>query len=283
MRQAGKIVAMMVVVALPLIVIPQYLYDPLGLWVWDDLHQISRRISCTSETCMQYAFPEGEFTYQSGWTVTTNEDGTRLTPDNVPTCDVRIALLGDSLTWGAFVNDSETWANRLATRFPAACFDNYGQWNYNAEQVAWTLEHQVTGHTDHVIYLIYTNDDVPRRTYPTSRPPPDPLMLFRYIDYVSWQLGGQSRQAGRGEPPPKDSAMFATAIQTIAADSRVHFAGFEQELLAYTVKEMGYEVYDVPVPPRFEAVSPVDGHPNARGYEGMARSLYPLVEGLLES
>jgi hypothetical protein len=282
-KRAGKIAALIVMVMLPLLIVPQYIYDPLGLWIWDDAYQISSRIRCGSEDCSLYMLPEGESTFKSGWTATTNRDGTRVTPSNSPYCTVRIALIGDSFTWGPFVSDSETWANLLAERFPLVCFDNHGQWGYNAEQVAQTLEQQVTDDSDYVIYFIFTNDDMPPGSYPTVESPPHPLISLRYARAISWELGWRGREEERGEIPPKDRDTFGAAIQTMAADPRVHFVGFEQEILVHVVRDMGLDVYGIPLPSETEMVAPVDNHINALGHNNIARSLYPLIEYLLES
>jgi hypothetical protein len=282
-RLAGKIAAMIASVVLPLVIIPQYIYDPLGLWVWDDAHQISSRIRCSSEDCLLYMLPAGESTFKSGWTVTTNQNGTRVTPDNSPTCDVRIALIGDSFTWGPFVNDSETWGNLLAERFPSVCFDNYGQWGYNAEQAARTLEQRVADDSDYVIYFIFTNDDMPPGSYTEVDSPPHPLILVRYIRAGLWELGWRGREYGRGEIPTRDREAFNAAIQAMAADPRVHFVGIEQEILVHAVRDKGLDVYGVPLPSETELVAPVDNHVNALGHSNIARNLYPLIEELLES
>jgi len=236
---------------------------------------------CANPDCTRNRLPAGTITFESGWTATTTSDGARQVPDNDADCRLHVALIGDSFTWGPNVSDDETWANRLAQQFPAACFYNYGQWGYNAEQVALTLAEQVPDEMDAVVYFILQNDDMGQYTPHDVGDPPPRLNVIRYIELVSWRLGYGGGREGWARDKERYPDRFAAAIDDIAADPRVHFAGFDDELLVYTVRDMGYEVFGIPLLPDGERISPIDDHPNAAGHQTIARSLAPLIERLL--
>jgi hypothetical protein len=172
------------------IAIPQFIYDPLGVRLWDDYCKIVSSFQCANDDCSLYKMPTGVTQFDTGWEVTTNEHGFRVTPANSPTCEARIALIGDSFIWGPMVNDDETWANLLALQFgDRACFDIYAQWGYNAEQALWSLEQQVPADTDYVLYFVFQNDNY--APYPIHQPQDHPsfLYLMRYGKLVGLSLG----------------------------------------------------------------------------------------------
>jgi lysophospholipase L1-like esterase len=45
---------------------------------------------------------------------------------------------------------------------------------------------------------------------------------------------------------------------------------------------MGYEVFQIPVPPRSARVGTMDDHPNAKGHQLMANAIAPLILQLLQ-
>lgn len=271
---------LMVVVVVPVVVIPQ-VYDPLGVRYEDDVYQVVSRFQCANTSCTRLRLPEGRFTFKHGWTATIHADGSRWVPDDAPGCQVQIALIGDSYTWGPYVSDSETWANLLAQHFPAACFFNYGVWGYNVEQVELTLDEQVPPGMEYVIYFIFQNDNMGFYALPDPGPPPSALNVVRYIELIGWQIGLEEGRAGWMRDEPRYPDRFAAAIRRLAADPRVRFVGFESERLVYAVRELGLDVFAVPVPPEDARVSPFDDHPNAAGHRAIAQHLLPLVEELL--
>jgi hypothetical protein len=281
-KRLARIALLMVVAMVPVIVIPQ-VYDPLGVRYEDDVYQVVSRFQCANTACTRLRLPEGAFTFKSGWTATTNADGSRLVPDSAPGCQVRIALIGDSYTWGPYVSDAGTWVNLLAQQFPAACFFNYGVWGYNSEQVALTLAEQVPANMDYVIYFIFQNDNMGFYALPDPGPRPSALNVVRYFELVTWRTGLGGGRKGWVRDEPRYPDRFAAAIRTLAADPRVRFVGFEGELLVYAVRDMGLDVFTLPVPPEGQRVSPIDDHLNAAGHRAIAQHLVPLVEDLLAS
>lgn len=273
-----------------IIVIPQFIYDPLKLRGFDDAYQLTRSFQCANDDCSLMVLPKGKMGFGWRWSATINQDGSRLVPDNLPTCSVRIAGIGDSFTWGPGVNDDETWLNRLAQHFPQACFYNYGQWGYNIDQIALTLEQRVPEDVDYVLYFIFQDDDQgsyevhePQGSYEVHEPQgaPNPLIAVRYGQLIAWRLGWY-QHSGWGEEGHRETVHFTEKVRQMAADPRVRFVSFSEEMLGYVVRtDLGYPVFDIPLVPPSAQMSPIDQHPTPEGYRLMAESLYPLIEQLL--
>lgn len=87
--------------------------------------------------------------------ITVTNSAVRYTPDTVQsTC--RLAVVGDSVTFGWEVDDHQTWVNLLAKQYQEVEFDNLGVAGYNVEHVS-NLVHSLN--YDGYIYLYFENDD----------------------------------------------------------------------------------------------------------------------------
>ncbi len=282
LKRIAKLVLLVVVALLPIVVIPQF-YDPLALRYTDDVYQMVTKFECANTDCTRLRLPEGTIHFKHGWTATTLADGSRQVPDDGPDCQVHIALIGDSFTWGPNVSDGDTWANRLAQQFPAACFYNYGGWGYNAEQAALTLAEQIPANMDYVIYFVFQNDDMGMYSLHDLGSSPPRLIVVRYAQLIAWRLGWWSGGAGWARDKPRDAERFAAAIHQIGSDPRVRFVGFESELLVHTVRQMDYDVWGLSLLSEDERISPIDDHPNPAGHRHLAHDLGPLIEKLIEA
>ncbi len=204
---------------LVIVLIPQFIYDPLKLRGFDDAYQLTESFKCADQDCSLMLLPAGEMRFGWRWSATINPDGTRLVPDNSPACSVKIAGVGDSFTWGPSVQDQETWLNRLAQHFPQACFYNYGQWGYNVEQIALTLDQRVPAEMDYVLYFIFQDDDQGNYEVHEAEAPPSPLIAVRYMQLIGWRLGWY-KHSGWGEEGHRYPEDFAAKIRQMAADPR---------------------------------------------------------------
>lgn len=279
-RKIRKPILMIIVAFLPIVIIPQF-FDPLGVRYLDDVYDLTVRLECANDACTRIRLPEGRLKLNNRWSITSEADGRRLVPDNSPTCTTQIALVGDSFTWGPYVNDADTWVNQLALEYPGACFYNYGMWSYNADQVAQTLDELVPDEMDYVIYLIFQNDDMEliECAKPEHAPRPPRLNLLRYAQIVGWQLGWTD--LGWISEPPRNHDLFVNAIAELATDPRVYFMGFEGEKLLSAAREVGVEVYEIPPITADQMIAPIDHHPTADGHRFMAQAMFPLIDQLL--
>lgn len=264
----------------PLLIIPE-LYDPLGLRYLTDDYQMVDRLQCATATCSLVRMPEGRHTYANGWTATINAQGFRVVPDNAPDCTTHIAVIGDSFVWGPMVGDADTWINLLARQFPQACFYNYAQYGNNAQQVAQTLARYVPDSMDHVLYLIFENDDMP--SFELGKEPknkPSPLIALRYLDFLAWMVEHPDMTVNVYEDR-RDPEMFLAMVEMIASDPRVTLFGFEGTRPVRLVQDAGYPVNTIMMPPLDEQISPLDNHPTAAGHARIARELEPFIAQLL--
>lgn len=131
--------------------------DPWGANAYyNDLDTLKTHYVADSER--GYTLPTG--IYQLGhWSLTITSTG-RLVPDTTPDNPI-IALVGDSLTMGHGVNDSDTFANQLARRFPNCTFRDYGLNGYNTAQVQATIDNTIAAH---YVYTLVSNDAEPALT-----------------------------------------------------------------------------------------------------------------------
>jgi hypothetical protein len=278
LKRASKIALLIGVILAPVIVIPQ-VYDPVGVRLLDDRYEIHQNLECANADCTRLRMPPGQITFSHGWIATIEDDGRRRVPANAPDCEVQIALIGDSYTWGPLVSDDETWANVLAQHFPRTCFYNYGMYGFNAEQVALTLEEAVPDEVDFVIYFVFTNDDVGPIIDANYGSRPSPLNVVLYYELIRQEAGLRHGEGSIDFTPNPEA--FEAAIHRIGSDSRVYFVGFEGEIRLFEIRDMGYAITEIPLFDEDYIIAPIDNHPTLEGHRQIAESLFPLVERLL--
>lgn len=86
-----------------------------------------------------------------GATATVNAEGRRVTPPGLPAAQ-RVALLGDSFTYGEEVEDQETFAWGLAERTPYRVVD-YGVPSFGVDQMVLRLERDVLAEAPDVVVM----------------------------------------------------------------------------------------------------------------------------------
>lgn len=88
--------------------------------------------------------------------ITVLDTGTRYVPDS-GLGDCKIAIVGDSMSWGWSVDDHVTWVNLIAQNVPFAEIVNYAVPGYNVQDVHQTIMNYPQ--YDGYIYLYFENDN----------------------------------------------------------------------------------------------------------------------------
>jgi hypothetical protein len=240
--------------------------DPWGLKYFDDVTKMGE-IMFAPDAQRGYRLKDGTHTY-SHWQVHV-EDGVRVTPDTNTAADCTVAFLGDSVTFGAGVNDDQTWVNQLAKALPDIQLRNYGVPRYNITNSLGTRralpDHQA------YIYTMFNNDSEPAYD-------PEASALVEGLN-MPWMIHYLQLAMKRTAPPaPIDEARFFGDLDALLAEGRVSLVAFEDDVLTDMVIERGYTVHTVPFPPK--PVSVADFHLNPEGNADLAASLTPFVSGL---
>lgn len=220
-----------------------------------------------ADTDRGYVNAPGVYVYSS-WTVHINRYGQRLVPATHP-AGCRIALLGDSVTFGYGVSDDQTWANQLALDFPGVQIINTGVNGYNTEQVA--AAHQLTP-AEGYLYLLINNDADPPLHWQPSEDTPVPYQFgdaFRTYWYV-WD----TRHQGQVYTQP-DYSRFTPALIRLKQSLNVQIIGFDHDPLA---DRAGVTT----IPYWTHANSYTDGHANAAGNQQIAAELHPYIAQMVK-
>lgn len=160
-----------------------------------------------------------------------------IAPEDPPRGE-RVAVLGDSMTWGTGTAE-QTWT-AVAERAAAAAgveleVLNFGHYGYDAEASAATLRHQAARwRPARVVFASYTNDVLPNTTVELGR--------WGYPVWIGARgalLPGPLRRASalaravegawrsRGLAPTPDLARYEAALADMAAQAEALGAGFE--------------------------------------------------------
>lgn len=246
--------------------------DPLGLaWV-DQLGFIARYSA--GETITRHTAP-GQYR-MAGWAATIDADGRRVVPGSSSGC--RLVLFGDSVVWGWGVDDSATFANRLARDWPGQVI-NAGQIGHNSAQVRHTVESSTF---DVGVYLISRNDaeitDPPWQYQPSTVVPiyngfglaGGRSALLDYGRYVLYLMGREANQHY-----PQDLLRFSGDLSAIAARG-VTLVAFDAPLgrlaQAYAPVRL--------ITPYDSTLGVIDWHPDARGHAHIAEQVAPMLAQL---
>lgn len=238
-----------------------YWLDPLG--VVDAMHENHDRHKHLINHPTGYAIEPGTHSWHF-YDVTILEDFSRYVPDTNVNADCTIATIGDSVTFGFGVNDSETWVNLLAREYPTVHFINPARGDYSAANIALLkADTRANGY----IWLIIGNDAETPYIYSGVLPsywyPPATKI------YLHWLTNRNKPLINR----ESDNAIYWQSVGQIITDNIIVF-GFNNDPLAIETSE----VYNVHLIDAWTTnVSFVDGHPNVQGHQQIAESLNPSV------
>ncbi len=237
------------------------LTDPLGLGRGvDDLTAISYFYRPDPRG---YSLPPGTHHF-SNWTVTINEDRTRLVPAANANATTTLTLIGDSVTFGLGVNDADTYANHLALHCPNVFIRNTAVSGYNINAIEKTFA--VYGGADVYVYLAVFNDPLPDQGYMTS--------TRQQVSYVETYLGRALVQPRPVTPTPVDFDGYIRRVQTLVDTYPLLLFALNDDF-GQRFKEAFPQATLLTFPT--QTVSPVDKHPGAEGHEQLAREMLPLL------
>lgn len=260
-----RIIAILFMIAATLLLIDGCLYhvDPLGLV--EGVHDSHTFHMLMQDDPTGYRLPAGTHHFHA-LDVTILEDGSRAVPATNATAPCTIAAIGDSMTFGSGVGDSETWVNLLAEYYPAVRFINAARPDYSAPNVAAL---KAAYPADGYLWLLIFNDVLEAYVYQGIYPAhPYPAATALYQDWLINRFRATTYRLRE-----TDMRGYWQAVEQITGDNVLLF-GFVNDALTMNTA-FRYPV--VLIPPYSAFVSRADRHPNATGHQQIATSLLPYL------
>lgn len=240
-------------------------FDPLGINRYEeDLHRYFNHVVDGNGLVV---LPDGELHF-ANWKATI-EDGARVTATQPGNC--HIAFMGDSVTFGLGVNDSDVWVNLLARSYakqthPDVEIHNYAYPGYNAGNLSAAFQRI---EADGYVYFVIENDSEPPLQPRAPRPAPHLWTLQRYVLFLALMYRHANYQ-------PLVTDEFKSFLEQLPENTLV--IGFKGEVLAgYAAEHHGA----ILVEPYTERVSMADGHANAAGNRQIYAAVQPYVEAFI--
>lgn len=208
----------------------------------------------------------------SNWKATVLPDGSRFVPDTNPSAQCRIALLGDSVTFGHGVSDNVTWANLLARDFPTVHIINAGVDTYNIEDVWGTLR---TVPANGYLYLLIDNDADPEFPFQNWN---SGVNLPAILQYYRWIQIWRDVQHYPQVQVYAELDNFYVTLDKLAARTDTLIVGFPFPLTDMAKKR---DPNIVTIQRWTHNVSVIDQHPNVEGSREIAEEVKPIFETLV--
>lgn len=253
--------------------------DPWGFVYFDDLSKMSAAF--IDDENRIYSLPDGEYQFNN-WTATMSNQ-LRFTPNTNPEADCRIALLGDSVTFGYGVSDDETWVNILAEQYPDVYLMNTGVTTYPIEPIIGTYT-VYQDEADGFLYLIISNDghdadntrneniDNPTRNVPLS------LLYFGYYLIRLDIIDTPETVEGMSE---EHISRFLDNMAILAEEDSIAFISFDEKEITDVALTAGYDIHVLPPYPNEHRISFLDVHLNAAGNAVLAEEIAPILDDLI--
>lgn len=274
MKKSLKIIAFIIVlvVSLPLeLELLLSVTDIWGLKYFDDLATLWEK--STIDATRGYILPPGTYQF-SHWKATELEKSVRLLPNNAKgTCEV--VFLGDSVTWGHGINDSETWVNLIAAQMPQINAINPSLDGYNSENVRRAIADFPEANV--IVYMMVGNDTDYTFGYSNALPyQPHLSMIEKYVRYFAIQKSGSAASSEYTSIAPAISdanvQRFMSDLKAMKGNKRVVFIAFDKE---FDNLKQEYGIHSIPM--YTHRISYADPHPNAEGSKEMAAVIQPIV------
>lgn len=265
-----RIIGILIAIAFTLLLIDACLYhaDPLG--IVDGTYSNHTFHFLMQDDATGYRLPSGVHHFHSQ-TIAILDDGSRVVPATNADARCTIAAIGDSMTFGSGVGDSETWVNLLAEIYQDVHFINPARPDYSAPNVAAL---KTAYPADGYLWLLIFNDILEPYVYQPIYPAhPYPAATAIYKDWLVRRFSASQyrlREVDMGD--------YWQAVEQIAGDNVLIF-GFINDALTMNTA-FRYPV--VLIPPYTAFVSRTDIHPNPIGHQQIASSLLPYLSPFLE-
>lgn len=235
-------------------------FDPLGVQAY--YQWLSFVINEREYHPTGYTLPEGVYDI-AGYDVTIDGNGNRMLPMR-PDADCRIAFIGDSVTFGIGVGDTDTFVYQLAQAFPDVQFVNTAKAGYDNENISLSADYF---DADAYIYMIVRNDATSATVYYPARMD-NSIALRNHLHFFrgrSWVYAHLYEQ-------------YEQTLYNLALHDVLYF-GFEPS----AATEIASKHVDVIMMPELPRVSVADSHPNAHGHDIITDELFPYVAALVDS
>lgn len=244
-----------------------YWVDPLGIVAY--IHSFERMWETTRpDEATGFTFVSGTHDMM-GYSYTILDDESRRVPASNPEADCTIAMIGDSVTFGQGVDDTETWVNRLAEMVTNVAFVNYGRPTFSAPNV---LDSYQTYPADGYIWLVINNDDFPRSDYLERSVAYEPASRLYWVHMIAPRIFPRETLLPNGVPIDEERRA-ANAAEAMGDD--VLIFGFDQ-YPANTIDDT------IIIPSYTSTVSAVDAHPSPEAHQIIADDMRPHVETFID-
>lgn len=262
MKKLIGLVAYIVIIVVMLEVLLR-LVDPLGVHTYYQWLKFSFNERTTHPT--GYTFNDGDYVI-AGHEVTI-ENTNRILPVR-PDATCTIAFIGDSVTFGVGVGDSETFAWGIAELYPDVQFVNTGRGGYDS----WDLSNSIQyWEADAYMYLIVANDVTEGYMPSAYEHLPTRLALHNYIAWFNYTYVPSDISNGNNLSAYGDMLDVMDSYPVLYTSYNRH--------LAFDVASERHEVILAEGMP---IISRVDPHPTVEGHRRMASIFAPHVEDLIE-
>lgn len=273
----------LIVILITLIMIEGLLriLDPWGFVYFDDLSQMSA--SFVDDTERIYSLPDGTYDFNH-WTATVSNQ-LRVTPNTNPDASCRIALLGDSVTFGYGVNDDETWVNILAEQYPNVYLMNTGVTTYPIEPIVGTYN-VYRDDVDGFLYFIVSNDGQDAsntRNENLENPTQNVPLSLLYLGYYLIRLDVIDTPETVNAMSEEDTTRFLDNMAILAEEDNIAFMSFDEKEITDIAINAGYNVQVLPPYPNEHRISFLDVHLNATGNAVIAEEIAPILDALIEA
>lgn len=236
------------------------IYDPLGMdYLARDMREMSKSLEGQSGF---WLLKPGHYEFSDS-SATVLENHARLVPD-ADSSDCQIVAIGDSFTFGLWVNDEETWVNQLARQLLEVELINAGVPGYNSPQLvrAFSRFPDVDGY----LYLIVDNDHISSKVKRLTSPHDAELYVTAYIKVSLNRMTGETTT-------PQWEQFWQDFAQIADRDNILMFT--YNHALSEPVTERYPEVIWLDWTP--EPIAALDGHPTPRSHVELAGLMLPYV------